>query len=384
MSTAERWRVAARRAGTHSLIFLPLVVVGWAIGVGWRANALAWDFTHAYLPAAHAVVHGQSPYALEAIQTEMTFVYPPIAAYLVAPFLILPLSAAQMAASLLSVAGIAGSLWLLRVRDWRCYAAALLWVSSYAVIHGANLTTLLVLGAAAVWRWRDRPVVTGMLTGLIVAAKLLAWPLLLFLLVTRRRLAAATALVAFGAFLLLPWAAIGFQGLGEYPHLLRLLADAERGDAYTLGALLAPLFGWPAGEAIAYLVGGLLLLALLKRRHEEPRAFVLALMAALVLSPIVWMDYFLFLAIVLGVTRPRFSVLWLLPIALWFGPQVGNGASWQTAFVLGLVAFVVTRAVSAGARERGPAEREQRREAGAAPSTALEPPPAATAATGLV
>ena len=41
----------------------------------------------------------------------------------------------------------------------------------------------------------------------------------------------------------------------------------------------------------------------------------------------------------LALSRPRFDAVWLIPIGLWVGDGTLNGAPWQTACVLGLVAL---------------------------------------------
>jgi uncharacterized membrane protein len=78
---------------------------------------------------------------------------------------------------------------------------------------------------------------------------------------------------------------------------------------------------------------GLGVLALASRR----RSYALAIAAALVLSPIVWRHFFVLLMVPLALSRPRFDVVWLIPIGLWIGDGTLNGAPWQTAGVLALV-----------------------------------------------
>ena len=77
------------------------------------------------------------------------------------------------------------------------------------------------------------------------------------------------------------------------------------------------------------------LLALAWRR----RSLGLAIAAALCLSPIVWRHFFVLLLVPLALSRPRFDAVWLIPIGLWVGDGTFNGAPWQTACVLGLVAL---------------------------------------------
>ena len=128
------------------------------------------------------------------------------------------------------------SLWLLGVRDWRCYVVALLWISVFNAVQTANVTLPILAGAAVCWRYRDRwrwPAIAG---GLAVAAKIVAWPLLVWLAATGRARAALGAVgVAVGVTVGL-WATIGFSGLRSYPDSVDNLADqGERG--YTLQAL---------------------------------------------------------------------------------------------------------------------------------------------------
>jgi hypothetical protein len=80
-------------------------------------------------------------------------------------------------------------------------------------------------------------------------------------------------------------------------------------------------------------------------RKDERGSFALAIAACLVLSPIVWMDYFVLLAVALGLLSRRFSGVWLLPLAFWIAPQVGNGAAWQTVAALAIAAATVVVAL---------------------------------------
>jgi hypothetical protein len=118
---------------------------------------------------------------------------------------------------------------------------------------------------------------------------------------------------------------IGFDGLGSYPDQLRELAFEESysfvGMAAALG--LDPL----VGRMAMVIVGGSLLVAVgyLGQRGEEARAFICGLVAALALTPVVWLHYFVLLAVPLGIVRPRFAPIWLLPIVLWVCPRAGNG-----------------------------------------------------------
>src|SRR6266851_3728925 len=98
LAASARWGLAAKRAGTHSLLVWPPVAVAWVLVVGLHKHAMAFDFGHAYLPAARAVLAGHSPYpaaTVAALTPRTAFLYPPLTAYLAAPFTALPTLAAE-------------------------------------------------------------------------------------------------------------------------------------------------------------------------------------------------------------------------------------------------------------------------------------------------
>src|SRR5919204_4548784 len=174
--------------------------------------------------AGRDVLAGHSPYpALASLpnvanhQSFAPFVYPAPFAVAVAPLALLPLPVASSLFTVLALAAVAGSLRLLGVRDWRCYAAAF---SSFPVMSAITLGTVtpfLLLGAAALWRWRNRPLVAGSLLAALVVTKVFLWPLGFWLLASRRYRAAVWSVALSVAAALAGWAAIGFAGLTAYP-----------------------------------------------------------------------------------------------------------------------------------------------------------------------
>jgi Glycosyltransferase family 87 len=360
LTPAARWRLAAERALRHSLLVWPLAAMGWMILVASRSNSLAFDFHHAYLPAAHAVLAGHSPYppvSTAAAFPRTAYIYPPLAAYLAAPFVLVPAIVADAVVVALGIAFVVAILRLLGVRDWRCYAVSLLWVPTYSAIQTGNLTLLLALGIALLWRHRDRPAVAAAIAGTLLALKLFTWPLLVWLIATRRVRAAGGAVATAALLTLGSWAGIGFAGLTGYPHLLDVLTRAERGDGYTIPALLAGTVGWGVAESVGVAVG-LAVLALAYRaavKRDETRSLALAIGSMLLLTPIVGMHYFAFALVVLAILVPRFGWIWAVPLLFWVGPQGSNGAPWQTAAVLAVAAWVLAVATSRSrvAHERG-------------------------------
>ena len=206
------------------------------------------------------------------------------------------------------------ALWLLDVRDWRCYTVAL---ASAPVLEGlfwGNLTLLILLPVAAVWRYRDRAAIAGLALGAAVAAKLFVWPLIVWLLLVRRFRAAAWAAGSAVALVLGAWTVVGFDGLLDYPALLGKLQDvyAERSlsVATVAGALGASV---TVAVVVALAAGGALLgsAAWVARRPDgDMRSFALAIAACVVATPVVWLHYLALLLIPVAIRWPRLSAAW--------------------------------------------------------------------------
>jgi hypothetical protein len=277
-----------------------------------------------FLRAAGNVLHAASPYAYEA---DKTFAYPPFVAWLVAPLHPLSGSAAGFVWTLLSLAMVGGALWLLELRDWRCYALVFVFLFTQSSIDLGTIEPLLLLATAAAWHWRDRAVQAGAAVGTAIVLKLFVWPLAVWLAVTRRLRAAAIAVASAIGLALVSWAAIGFAGLGDYAGVLHRLANDESTSSYSVVALGVrahlPLL---AARIVAVLVTLALLAAMVWVAQDERRtprdrdvaSLTIALAAALAASPIVWVHYFLLLLVPLALTRPRLSPLWFVPFAFQF------------------------------------------------------------------
>jgi hypothetical protein len=354
LSASDRWRFAAARAGRHTLLIWPPVVVVWMLVVSIRRHAVAFDFMHGYLLGGHAVLAGRSPYpsALAGFHTDNPFLYPPLVAYLTAPFAALPAAAVEALVIALTLASVVGTLLLVGVRDWRCFMIVFLWSPTYLELQTANMTVLLALGLALLWRLRNRTWFAATVAGTLVALKLFLWPVFVWLVLTRRFRTAVGGSAAAAVLFLVPWVGIGVAELTRYPHLLSSLDRMERRNSYTVAALLSDGLSWRAASLVGTAVGLGLLAWAARARRDERLCFVLTIAAALVLSPIVWMHYFILLFVVLGLYTPRFGWTWALPLLLWVAPLVGNGAPWQTACALAIVAGTFALAIRAG-REAG-------------------------------
>jgi hypothetical protein len=213
---------------------------------------------------------------------------------------------------------------LLGLRDWRCYALAGAFQFTRSAVDLGTVGPLLLLAVAVAWRWRERLVAPGAAVATAVALKLFLWPLAVWLALMRRGRAAAASVALGLTFVLVPWAVLGFSGLGHYPGLLRDLADDEASSSYSVIALAVRAhLPQSAGAVFSVLAAALLLAAAVWVARDERRSprdrdvavLTLALAAGLAASPIVWVHYFLLLLVPLALTRPRLSALWFVPLA---------------------------------------------------------------------
>jgi hypothetical protein len=326
--------------------------------------------------AGGAVLHGHSPYVpptLKVLAANDRFVYPTPFALPFVPFALVPEKAAAIAFLILSVGAVLGSLWLLGVRDWRCYGASLLGLPVFGALGVGSIGPFLLLLCALGWRFRNRSV-AGVPLALAAAAKLFLWPLLVWLLVTRRFRAFAVSLVTLAATFAL-WASIDAEGMRRYPETVRLLNEVQRWKSYSVQSLFISLHvPASASELVAgaVAVAAIVALVLLRRRGDDV-TFSAAVVAALIATPILWNHYLVLLLVPIALARPRFSPLWLLPLVLWVTPHPESvGVAWRIVFVLAVVALVALQTVRRNSDSRPLTERL----AGLAPSgaDAVSPP----------
>ena len=143
---------------------------------------------------------------------------------------------------------------------------------------------------------------------------------------------------------------IDFRGLTGYLALVSKLSEIQAEHSYSFVGMTAALgFGPTVGQVLMLTVGGALLAACfnLGRHGDERRAFTCAIVACLVLTPIVWQHYLSLLVVPLALARPRFSAIWLLPVVLWLSPRLDNGHGLQpflpALVVLLLVSLLLAR-----------------------------------------
>jgi len=305
--------------------------------------------------ASHHLFHGESPYPPphpSALRNEQQFVYPPIAAVMAAPLAVFPFIVSAILFAVIELFATVLTLRVLGVRDWRCYGLALLWLPVIENILIGSISSLLALGLAFAWRYRDRRWAAPLVVAAVITAKVFLWPVLVWLVATRRVAGATRAVIVaiiavFGA-----WAVIGFAGLGSYPRLLDVLSRLEQWKSYSAVAF-GVVLGLSAGEARALALGacavvlvGIVLSVRLRPGNPDAdrQAFILAIAAAFLFSPIIWMHYLAILVIPIVLTRRTLTPLWFVPLAMWATPGQSHGHAWQVT--LGLLVWVVVLAAS--------------------------------------
>ena len=341
------------------------------IGIGLFTHSLGhaplFDFHGGDWFAAKRILAGRTPYELDYLRHRADLIaagghpnpnisvpaYPAPALLLMVPFGLLSYTAAAVVFLLLATAAALGSLWVLGVRDWRCYGALFL---SYPVLHGlalGALTSTLMLLTALAWRYRDRAVLVGSFTAAAIVLKLFLWPLLAWLVITRRTRAAVLAVAGSAVACMGGWAAIGFAGLTAYPEMLSLLSRTQERATYSVASLLAALGAASAPAQVTGLALGVALIAAGWRAARggggEPLVLALCIAASFAASPILWSHYFALLYVPIAVAAPRLRLIWLAPALLW-PPADPASATWQIAVYLVAAAAVTAWVVVAARR----------------------------------
>ena len=333
--------------------------------LGFRSSLGDWEI---FRSAARSVLHGHSPFPAadsHALAQNDRFVYPPITALFVAPFAALPDEAGRAVVLLLTFACVPLALRLLGVRDWRCYGLALLTAPVLDAVSLGTLSSALLLGVAAAWRFRDRRHIAAATTAVTAVAKLFVWPLLVWLLVTRRLRTALEAAVLALVLLVGGWAAIGFAGLRDYPHLLHLLSQTEAAQSFSLVGL-SGLEGGAATALSAVLVVAVVAAVVVARRGPDGdrRSLAVAVAGALLATPVLWLHYLVLLFVPIALARPRLSAVWFVPLAFWVTPFAhSDGSVWRVCFTLAVSAVIVLWTVvpSGSAAGRRPGHAAPRR-----------------------
>jgi hypothetical protein len=363
---------------------LPVLIVFAPLIVGFHNGTGAWalDFNGNFVTPARDILRGVSPYHtayLEHVRAAVSAghrpdefskgvfaTYPAPALLIGVPFTYLPAAVAEWLWLGFMVASAALALRLVGVRDWRVYGAALLTPAMGTSLAYGTVNCALMLGLAATWRWRDQAWRAGAALGALIALKLIFLPLLAWLVFTRRWSAAVASCACALSLWLVGWALIGFNSLAEYPHVLSLLSGIEKRQGFsTVATALALGLSDRAASVVPYVLGaGVTALLWLAVRRGGARAdahgFLLAVLAMLVFSPILWLHYLVFLLVPLAVLRPRFGVAWLMPSLLWAMPFAGYTPANPIQRMAVIAAILGAVVLAIGPRQLLPAFRPSR------------------------
>jgi hypothetical protein len=338
------------------------VILLWLLVKVVREDAFATDFRYAFWPAGRHVLSGTSPFPHVIDFDRLPFVYPAPAAVVFAPFGALPRPLAAALFTLLLAAAVVVALRLCRVRDPRCYVLAFLWAPVFSALQTANLTLVLAVGLAAVWRLERRPLAAAAIAACLIALKVFLWPVVVWLAIRRGLRPLAASVVISAAALIGSWWTIGFAGLTQYPHLISLISRVEGPRSYSLGALGMRLgLGQTLATALAFGLGvtALVAAAVLARRDEDGRrSFALTIVAILFCSPVIWLHYFALLVVAVAISKPQVGAAWVLPLLLWPCPVMLFAPTlWPLA---PLLVFGLTIALAMRRERAGPVWRPQR------------------------
>ena len=363
--------IAVGRGSAEVFLFaaVPAFYVGlfvYAMATGYHS----FDF-HTFWHSGRDVLNGHSPYSasLPAVAHEGTFrpfVYPAPAAIAMVPFSLLPYAIADALWFVIGLVAALGALRLLGIRDWRCYGAFQAWPAVWSSFVNGAISALLVLGCAALWRYRDRAYVAGTIVAVLVVFKLYLWPLGVWLLMTRRLRASMTSVAMAAVGTLVGWAAIGFAGFRDYPHVLGRLTELVGPNSYSPYALFRSL-GASAGasQLLMFACGGLVLVAAADRARRpdgERAGYALAIAASLALTPIVWPHYLALAGVAVALAWPNLGPAWIAPMALAFvlpawsdgNPRVIGAALFAFAVIFAWSFRTLTRGRPALARTAPP------------------------------
>ena len=317
---------ALRRLRDPLLLFvLPVTFAILLALLGYAASwPIGFDFRGTLWEPARAFLDGTPIYpepTRAAVDIGNPTVYPPLFILASVPLALLSAAFASWVWFFLLACCVFAAMWIVGLRDWRCHVLA---IASPVAVHGyffGNLTVALVVFVALAWRYRDRAWIGGLAVGTAIAAKLFVVPLVVWLLLTRRFLAAAVAAGSAIVLIVGAWALIGFEGFREYPSLLRLVQEVYAIRSVSVPAVAAS-FGASVDVAIAIAgaagIAGLAIAAWIVRHGDgDRRAFALVVAVCIVASPIVWVNYTALLFVPIAITWPRLAPAWFFGYVIW-------------------------------------------------------------------
>jgi hypothetical protein len=333
-----------------------------------------YDYHGGLWQGARDILHGRNPYphrtAAELVDPGNAMITPPLLALINLPLALLPLIPAVVLWDIVQAVALVAALWFCNVRDWRGYVLALASFPFAATLTLGQPEGLFALALALVWRYRDRWE-AGVALGVLIAAKLFPWPLVVWFLLTRRYRNAVMSVAVGACTLTASWAVIGFKGIAGYPRLLSDDADAFAARNHAiLSALVRGGLTLQAARLLAVLFALAVVAVLLWRaRGSDTGTFAALVVAGLLLSPILWMHYLVLLLVPLAIAHPRPNRWWLVYCLFWLSPTENRSSAAQLLVVLAVTCVTGAAGMSRTADAAEPRSIDYRR-SGAAPVSA--------------
>jgi alpha-1,2-mannosyltransferase len=328
---------------------------------------------------------GQPVYELGYTALGLPYTYPPITLLFLTPLGWTNAAHALYGMVAVSIAATVATLWcttrILRYSGWAgrlglaaAVTALAIWCEPFqADFNLGQINVLLMLLVAADLALADRNPAKGVLIGVATAAKLLPGLFVVYLLLTRRVRAAAVATGTFAVLTAAGWL-VSPRGASDYwikglafdPHRVLMALGPRYGGNQSLQGFTARLLlhtdqpSSPLWMLLALLVAvaGMALAVWAQRRGEEAVGMLVTAVTALLISPVSWSHYWLWIApmvlVLADITRRArgpaqvvasgVTALSILPFLMWplratsSGPLVPNGIIWVANRHPGIVA----------------------------------------------
>jgi alpha-1,2-mannosyltransferase len=308
-----------------------------------------------FLRAGSAVLHGHDPYpaiGTPEVYSGSAYVYPYLYSWVFAPLAALPVGAGEaVGVGLMAVVVALTASWA-RPRQPAVPALVLMTAFTVTGLQLGTLSPLLLAGLIGLWLLRDRPVLFALLAAPLLAAKVFLLPVLLWPLLTRRW--RTLGLSCAGIALLL---GIGF-GVGPLSahEYLRLLSSLGSHEAATGMGMISRLRAAGTGPQLAQgaafaVAAGLVAAAWWQSRRHPERAdgllFGAAVLASLLMTPVLWSHYLALLLAPLLVVPRRITAVAVFAVASWLiaRPHHSGVALTVTGAVIAAVlGFIAVRA----------------------------------------
>ena len=368
MTTGTDERGARGRPSNRWLVvmsFLGAVSVGWLLGWVWYDT---WDRTQldfaVYVLGAHHLIDGQLYHVGLPYAPYLPFTYPPFAALVFGPLVLLPHRIAQLSWAAVNVASLLAiiALSLQAVRPDMNRTRLMLWsvvllgpacqldpvrLTLYFGQINLVLCLLLLADLTTTLGCRGRTLPRGVLVGVAAAVKLVPLVFIPYLFVTRQVRAAWMALATFAGIALL---AAALDPATSWSYWTKYAFDASRvgNPSFVLNQSLQGTLDRLSHRDVSVVavdvVGALVLLvgiALARGAWRDSSPFLGILVCAttgLVVSPITWEHH----------------LVWAVPILLWLAlapDRPGGGPLWAAAAAIVLWWAPLQHVPSGGTRE---------------------------------